>query len=386
MARRRSFKCVLCRKRFQRRWNCTLHERLCENINSAIGGNVSEIKMKTRKQRSTNLDPLSALLFNASAISKSIKRFFRNNGALKFYITISIIFQITVGGKTILTDPPATFRAKSPKIVLRSSVIDEEVEDSLWSIDKQISEYQTQGSGWTFKKIEDILVTCVRFKSLSPSSFIKTPSALARRKALINVKNETDSQCFKWAVLSALFHRNIVGSKNRVGNYKRMRHDIVFDGTEFPVKLSKIANFEAKNPTVKVNIFGYDKGGQIFPLRLSNASPADGTRVVDLLLLEKADTSHYVAITNLQRLVSSQIRTANNTRHICRRCLCSFFKRKSLRKHQLACMQHKMTAIQLPSEEEKILKFKNFVKKMPVPFYIVADFECLLVKRKSNSK
>ena len=60
------------------------------------------------------------------------------------------------------------------------------------------------------------------------------------KKAIINVKNENDNECFKWAVTSAVFPQK----KNAERLSKRMREDSEkFDwtGIEFPVSLKQIS-------------------------------------------------------------------------------------------------------------------------------------------------
>jgi hypothetical protein len=37
------------------------------------------------------------------------------------------------------------------------------------------------------------------------SSYIPTPAALVNKRAVVNVTNDFDQHCFKWAVLSALY-------------------------------------------------------------------------------------------------------------------------------------------------------------------------------------
>ena len=47
------------------------------------------------------------------------------------------------------------------------------------------------------------------------------------------------------------------------------------------------------------------------------------------------------------------------------------------------CEIHGPQKIKMPTETEKILKFKNFAHQLKVPVVIYADFECLLPKTPS---
>ena len=66
----------------------------------------------------------------------------------------------------------------------------------------------------------------------------------------------------------------------------------------------------------------------------------------------------------------------NGERYICRRCLNSFRSDESLQKHREYCQNHDAVKVEMPSEANKYLSFKNYNRKMRVPFVIYADFEC----------
>ena len=65
---------------------------------------------------------------------------------------------------------------------------------------------------------------------------------------------------------------------------------------------------------------------------------------------------------------------------VCPYCLHRYTRQDLLDKHKPYCQTHTPQRIEMPSETEKILKFKHFPKKFPVGFVIYADFECILEK------
>lgn len=81
-------------------------------------------------------------------------------------------------------------------------------------------------------------------------SYLPLPIAIQRKKACINVKN-TDDQCLKWAVLSALTHLKGYAIHNvcNVNDYKRYENEfnLKFDGLEFPVNPLDVIKFEKLN-------------------------------------------------------------------------------------------------------------------------------------------
>ena len=70
-----------------------------------------------------------------------------------------------------------------------------------------------------------------------------------------SVRN-TDNECFKWAILSALY----LASQNfhRVSNYKQYKDKLHFRGIDFPVTLKSISEFEKLND-ISVNVYGLNR-------------------------------------------------------------------------------------------------------------------------------
>ena len=56
-----------------------------------------------------------------------------------------------------------------------------------------MAKFQRRGSGWRF----------VEFSPLKGNSWIPLPEKIAKKKAIVNMKNE-DNECFKWCVTRAL--------------------------------------------------------------------------------------------------------------------------------------------------------------------------------------
>ena len=68
-----------------------------------------------------------------------------------------------------------------------------------------VEKYENERSGWVFDHVVDFRIHINPFQPFSGTSYIKLPPKLAAKKAIINVKNEEDQECFKWAVTSAVF-------------------------------------------------------------------------------------------------------------------------------------------------------------------------------------
>ena len=239
-----------------------------------------------------------------------------------------------------------------------------------------IQNFNNRGSGWQFDRVEHLDININPYNPLSASSYIELPKSLARKKAIINVQNENDNECFKWAVTSAVFPKE----KNAERLSKQMREDSEkFDwtGIKFPVSLKQIDKFENQN-NYAINVFGCEcveyPVDVVYPLRISKKNE----QVINLLLIANEETNHYCWIKNMSRLLSKNINNHQHKRHFCYRCLNSFQSEKSLNKHTEYCQNNEAVKIEMPFLEN--IQFKNFYKKQRVPFVVYADFECFTEK------
>ena len=99
------------------------------------------------------------------------------------------------------------------------------------------------------------------------------------------MKND-DDQCFKWSITRALnpLEKN---SERIIKELKDQSERLDWSGLKFPVKLNQIAIFEKFNPSISINVFGFDK--TIYPLRISKTK-SERTRIVNLLLISEKNS------------------------------------------------------------------------------------------------
>ena len=181
-----------------------------------------------------------------------------------------------------------------------------------------------------------------------------------------------DHECFKRAVTSAVFPKNNHPERLNDEIRENCKH---FDwtGMEFPISQNHIDKFEKQNPYA-INVLGYD-GDKVYPHRISDKQ-AD---MIDLLLISNEETSHYCWIKNLSRLLSPQINKHNGAVEICRKCFNWFYSKTSLEKHIKYCSKNEAVCIKMPTKDKDgnhpNIYFKNYNRKMRVPFVVYADFE-----------
>ena len=64
----------------------------------------------------------------------------------------------------------------------------------------------------------------------------------------------------------------------------------------------------------------------------------------------------------------------------CLNCFCSYRTENKPKKHEKVCENHDYCYVEMPEENNKILKYNQGEKSMKVPFIIYADLESLLEK------
>ena len=259
------------------------------------------------------------------------------------------------------------------KTIVRKDTIGEEYRVMSNEILENVANFQRRGSGWIFRKVLSMYIHLNKYEPLSGSSYIPLPKVLQSKGAIINVLNKKDNECFKWAVTSALYPAE--KHPERQTKYIENSEKFNWDGINFPASFKDIDNFEKLNPSVSVNVFGYEK--EVYPLRITKKA---NDKTVNLLLISKGENQHYCWIKNMSRLLTSQISKHRTRRFYCLRCLNSFYTAESLQKHELYCSNHDVVKIELPNEENNTLSFNNYNKSMRVPFVVYADFEAFTQK------
>ena len=75
---------------------------------------------------------------------------------------------------------------------------------------------------------------------------------------------------------------------------------------------------------------------------------------------------------------------ANNNRDFyCLGCLYPFRTDNALKRHERLCDNNDYCYVEMPTEDNKILKYNRGETSLKAPFTIYADLECLLIKEQS---
>jgi hypothetical protein len=241
-------------------------------------------------------------------------------------------------------------------------------------ISNEMEAFELKSSGWVLNRILRMKLNINRYNPLRGSSYIPLPQTLAKKKAIINIKND-DDKCFLWSILAKLHPAD--KDPQRVSKYKEWENefDEPLKGIKFPVKLSDVSKF-AKRTDMSINIYCYDNSC-IAPLKITKE---EKEKHIDLLYLTEKGNNHYCWIKNMSRLVSSQVTKHEKKTFLCKMCLNSFYSEAKLADHKTYCSQHKSARVEMPKPYNNTIEFKNYNHSLKVPFKVYADFECMLQK------
>ena len=246
---------------------------------------------------------------------------------------------------------PVHFNSSTKTIINRRYKLDQSFQETLYRIDAWIN----RGSGWIIELIESQYIHISTCRPLVESSYIDLPIELKHpRKGLINIKNNVQ-KCFLWC---------------HVRHIRDFANNLNYDGIEFSVQEKDFSKIEVQN-NICVNVFGYENK-LIFPVHISDQTFKSS---IDLLLLINDDKSHYVYIKDFNTFMFHKTKNKNK-KWFCKSCLQCFSSENVLTQHKEDCLS--INGQQSINLEKGTNEFKNYVKQLPVPFKIYADFECNL--------
>ena len=96
-------------------------------------------------------------------------------------------------------------------------------------------------------------------------------------------------------------------------------------------------------------------------------------------MITNGEKWHYLAAKSFSVLLRG-ITGNDNGDFSCLNCFRSYTTENKLEKHKSVCENHDYCYVEMPEEDNKILKYNHGEKSMKVPFVICADLECLLEK------
>ena len=340
---------------------------IIKQTDNALKGFVKSYEISIKN----NKDPLAQLQNTRKVIEQHVINSLDEMKGLKYVETVKVTFNKISNGKIV--EKSAYFNSKAQTII-NNTEINEALQMSKQNILNQISQWISEGSGWTIQSVDSHYLNIVKYEPMKGSSYIKLPNELRNsKKGLINMKNE-DNECFRWCHI-----RHINPQEKYPQRIKKTDKQYVgmldYSDVQFPVSVKHYNKIEKHN-SININVFGYENK-QPYPIYVSKEKYEDH---MELLLITEKENKHYVLIKDFNRFMYNQTKHEHR-KHFCMHCLQCFSSDRVLSNHKENCIQVNGTqAIKMPNKDNNILKFNNFHKQQPVPFVIYADFEAITEK------
>ena len=157
--------------------------------------------------------------------------------------------------------------------VLPSTNIDDTLTFGLMRLTEKIDTYTSLGSGWEFYRVEKVFIEVTQFMPPTGAGHIPLTADLSAKKGVVNPQN-TDNECFRWAILSAL--HPAPHHPERIAQYWQYYDTLYFKDIEFPIQADEIVlqRFERQNPSIALCISEWK--GKLSPVYVTDKEIAEG--------------------------------------------------------------------------------------------------------------
>ena len=138
----------------------------------------------------------------------------------------------------------------------------------------------------------------LKYNPMRASSSSPLPKEFKTKRGWVNIKNN-DEKCLLWSILALLHSVHCRNHPDRVSKYQEYKHELNMPGIQHPVDIKDINKFEYRN-NISLNVCRYEDK-KIFSLHMTTMTAA--RHHVNLLYITADDTSHYVLVKDLSRLL-----------------------------------------------------------------------------------
>ena len=209
-------------------------------------------------------------------------------------------------------------------------------------------------------------------------SYIDSPEWIKDKKSTITPKNN-DYKCFQYAVTFALNHDKINKNLQRVSKIKSFIDQYNWNNIDFSSTSKDWKKFELNNESIALNILYVPHKTRKISLAYKSKHNLTREKQVILLMIIDGEKWHYTAVTRLSRLLRG-ITSNHNGDFYCLNCFRAYTTKNKLEAHKKICENHDYCHVEMPNEDNKIIKYNQGEKSIRYPFIIYADLECLLEK------
>ena len=313
--------------------------------------------------------------------------FLRKNRSMKLNIRTEALFEkpeYDDGGNEIGSQELVYALPSTRFNISNEDELTHALEDSVKQILLQMQKLEASTSNVRFKKILSMTIHYDKYDPTRAGRYIELPEWIKLKKACINIKNK-DQKCFKYCIQSVVYDKISKHHPEEMFHYNNLKDDILnWDGVNFPAGNRDIDRFEENNKIVSINVFEPDDclNDNKIILHRGHAKCE-----IDLLKAYDEDNNyHYALVRNKSKLLNCQSNKDDSKKHYCHHCLNPFSTEKAYKNHlEKGCMASEGQQTKMPDKDTHI-EFEKHNAKLPCPFVIYGDFECLTTNSNTGIK
>ena len=275
-----------------------------------------------------NKDLLVCARENKAKFTDLVKQEILQLNSVKVSFGLQVKFSIERNGETQHMEH--YFKEKEPHVFNRhdEELMEQKYEEFIERTKGEIENWSEKGSGWEVERIETAYVNVACYQPPRGGTYLPVPANLAKKKAIINVKNR-DNKCLKWALRAALFPAPNGKNPNRPSS-SPVNDGVNYGGIDFPTPVKQIDKLKTQKKNLAINVFGWENDCVIVH-RISKKEMNVPRR--NLMLIESGKIQHYCYVKRVSPLLFDQSINSNG-KHYCMMCLTGFSRADLLENHK----------------------------------------------------
>ena len=206
-------------------------------------------------------------------------------------------------------------------------------------------------------------------------SYIDSPKWLKDKKSTINLKNN-DYKCFQYAVTSALNLDKINNHPERISKIKPFIEEYNWKDIDFP---STSKDWKKLNIEVALNILRVPHNTKKIEIAYKSKHNLTREKQIILLMIGNGENWHYLVVKSLSGLLTG-ITSNHKEDFFCLNCFHWYKTKNKLEAHKKIFENHDYCRVEMPTEDNNVIKYNHGEKSIKLPFVVYADLECLLEK------
>ena len=254
-------------------------------------------------------------------------------------------------------DETRTMHAKSNNVeIMMGRETDEIIKELFKSFLQRYQEgleESMRGSKFIFDSVDALYYDLNKISLSRGGSYIDSPKWLKNKKATINPKNN-DDKCFQYALTVALNYEQFKGHPERISKIKPFIDQYNWKEIDFPSHRKDWKKFESNNKSTALNILYVPHNTEKIRHAYKSKYNLNHKNQVLLLMITDGKKWHYLAVKRLSALF--RITSKHDGDFYCLNCFQSYTTENKLKKHKNVCENHDYCYVEMPEEDNKILK------------------------------